>query len=90
MFKEIEGFAQKVEAKVKTAEAEVKAFFDHKKAIAIQDFKFAAERFEKDLLEDGIKLDDEFSSDLAKINAKLEAEEATLSPGPAQVGVAAS
>ena len=83
MFKEIETFAEKVAEKVKSAEAEVKAWFDSKKAVAIQDFKYDIANFEKELDEAGIKLDDEFAADLAKIKAKLEAEEVALLQVPA-------
>ena len=78
MFKEIEAFAEKVAEKVKSAEAEVKQYFNDKKAKAIAQFKFDLNFFESSLLEDGIKLDDEFSADLAKIKAKLEAAEGEL------------
>ncbi len=78
MFKEIEAFAEKVAEKVKSAEAEVKQYFNDKKARAVAQLKFDLEHFEAILLMDGIKLDDEFSADLAKIKAKLEAAEASL------------
>ena len=80
MFKEIEGFAEKVAEKVKAAEQEVKTWFDGKKAVAIRDFKLDITNFEKYLEESGIKLDDEFAADLAKIKDKLEAAEAILNP----------
>ncbi len=78
MFKEIEAFAEKVAEKVKSAEAEIKQYFNDKKARAVAQLKFDLEHFEAILLMDGIKLDDEFSADLAKIKAKLEAAEASL------------
>lgn len=78
MFKEIEAFAQKVADKVKAAEAEVVAYFKGVKAKAIDQFKFDINHFETELLAEGIKLDDEFAADLAKIKAKLEAEETAL------------
>lgn len=82
MFKEIEGFADKVAAKVKAAEEEVKAYFASKKAAAIDQLKFDINHFEQSLLEEGIKIDDDFSADLAKIKAKLEAEDAALTTPP--------
>ena len=78
MFKEIEAFAEKVAEKVKSAEAEVKQYFDSAKVRAVAQLKFDLEHFEAILLMDGIKLDDEFSADLAKIKAKLEAAEGEL------------
>ena len=80
MFKEIEAFAEKVAEKVKAAEAEVVQFFNSAKVRAIAQLKFDLEHFEKSLLEDGIKLDDEFTADLAKIKAKLEAADASINP----------
>lgn len=83
MFKEIEAFAEKVAAKVKAAEDEVRLYFDSQKAKAVNQLKFDISHFESSLLEDGIKLDDEFSADLDKIKAKLEAAEAELNKVPA-------
>jgi hypothetical protein len=80
MFKEIEGFADKVAEKVKTAEAEVVAYFTGIKVKTIDQFKFDITHFEKTLADEGIKLDDEFIADLAKIKAKLEAADAALTP----------
>ena len=78
MFKEIEAFAEKVAAKVKAAEDEVKQYFDTQKTKAVNQLRFDLEHFEKSLLEDGIKLDDEFAADLAKIKARLEEAEQAL------------
>ena len=83
MFKEIEAFAEKVAAKVKAAEDEVRSYFDSQKGKAVSQLKFDISHFESSLLEDGIKLDDEFSADLAKIKTKLEAAEAELNKVPA-------
>ena len=80
MFKEIESFAEKVEAKVKAAEDEVKAYFNSVKYRAVDQFKFDINHFETALFEEGIKIDDEFAADLAKIKTKLDAEEAALNP----------
>ena len=81
MFKEIESFAEKVAAKVKAAEDEVKSYFNSVKAKAIDQFKFDINHFEQSLTEEGIKLDDEFAAALAVIKTKLEAEEAALFTG---------
>ena len=78
MFKEIEGFAEKVAAKVKAAEVEVCAIFNSAKTKAIDQLKFDIQHFEDSLLEDGIKIDDAFAAELAAIKAKLEAELASL------------
>ena len=51
MFKEIEAFAEKVAEKVKSAEAEVKQYFNDKKARAVAQFKFDLEHFEASLLD---------------------------------------
>jgi len=80
MFKEIEGFAEKVAEKVKAAEAEVKVYFDDIKTGAIDQLKFNITHFETSLLSEGIKLDDEFTAALAVVMAKLEAEDAVLNP----------
>ena len=85
MFKEIESFTEKVAEKVKSAEDEVKQFFTGIKTSSILLFQHDIAFFEKSLLAEGIKLDDEFVADLAKIKAKLEAEEAALNPPKAAV-----
>ena len=71
MFKEIEAFAEKVAAKVKAAEDEVKQYFDTQKAKAVNQLRFDLEHFEKSLLEDGIKLDDEFAADLIRMRFEI-------------------
>ena len=81
MFKEIESFADKVAAKVKAAEDEVKAYFNSIKGKSVNQFKFDINHFEQSLTEEGIKLDDEFAAALAVIKTKLEAEEAALFTG---------
>ena len=53
MFKEIEAFAEKVAAKVKAAEDEVRLYFDSQKAKAVNQLKFDISHFELSLLEDG-------------------------------------
>jgi phage host-nuclease inhibitor protein Gam len=80
MFKEIESFSEKVAAKVKAAEDEVKDYFNSIKYRAVDQFKFDINHFETTLTEEGIKIDDEFADDLAKIKAKLKAEEEALNP----------
>ena len=80
MFKEIEGFAEKVAEKAKKAEEEVIAYFREIKVKAVDQFKFDINHFEKSLTTEGIKLDDEFIAALAVIKAKLEAEDAKLNP----------